>query len=345
MQLGISVVICTHNGALRLPQTLRHLAAQRVRPDRPWELLVVDNASADNTPGVVRQAWPEPGPAPLRIVAEPRVGLGHARRRGLAAAEQPLIAFVDDDNWLAPDWVETAASVMEDHPEAGALGGFSEAAFEAPPPSWLEPFKTLLAIGPAGVAGGDVTEWPGLLWGAGLVVRKQAWLRLERAGFQPALVGRAGAALSTGEDTELCLALRLAGWRLWYAPGLRLRHYMPAGRLTWTYLRRLHRTNGAATVHHDPYYFALRRQAPDRLAPLRRRWWWQVVASLKAIAGEPRALVRYLAGPSEGDALAIQLDTRLARLGALLRLRGRYDRGVRRALSIPWHDARPDSST
>jgi hypothetical protein len=108
-------------------------------------------------------------------------------------------------------------------------------------------------------------------------------------------------------------------------------------------LRRLHRTNGAATVHHDPYYFALRRRTPDRLAPLRRRWWWQALASLKAIAGEPVALARYLAGPAEGDALGVRLDTQFARLGALLRLRGQYDRGVRRALSIPWHDARPDS--
>jgi hypothetical protein len=250
---------------------------------------------------------------------------------------------VDDDNWLAPDWVETAARVMEAHPAVGALGGLSQAVFEAPPAAWLEPFKALLAIGPAGVAGGDITQAPGLLWGAGLVVRKEAWLRLERVGFVPALVGRAGAALSTGEDTELCLALRLAGWRLWYEPGLRLQHYMPAGRLSWAYLRRLHRTNGAATVHHDPYYFALRRQTPDRLAPLRRRWWWQVLASLRSIAGAPGALGRYLAGPPEGDALAIQLDTRLARLGALLRLRGHYDRAVRRALGIPWQDARPDA--
>jgi hypothetical protein len=252
---------------------------------------------------------------------------------------------VDDDNWLAPDWVETAAAVMEEHPEVGALGGLSEGVFETPPPSWLEPFKTLLAIGPHGVAPGDVTERPGLLWGAGLVLRKQAWVRLEQIGFVPALVGRAGGALSTGEDTELCLALRLAGWRLWYEPRLRLQHYMPAGRLTWDYLRRLHRTNGAATVHHDPYYFALRRGAPDRLAPLRRRWWWQGLASIKTLALRPRTLARYLGGVPEADALAVQMDTAVARLMALLRLRGAYDRAVARALRIPWSQAGPGAGT
>ncbi len=339
MPLGISVVICTHNGTPRLPLTLRHLAAQRVRTDRPWEVVMVDNASADDTPSVARHHWPTPSPAPLRIVSEPHLGLGYARRRGLTEATHPLIAFVDDDNWLAPEWVETAAAVMDAHPEAGALGGFSEGVFEVPPPPWLSQFQALLALGPRGVQGGDVTDWPGLLWGAGLVLRKQAWTQLERVGFAPALVGRAGTALSTGEDTELCLALRLAGWRLWYEPKLRLQHFMPAGRLTWSYLRRLHRTNGAATVHHDPYYFALRRDTPDPIAPLRRRWWWQALAACKAAALQPRALARHLAGVREGDATAIQLDTLFARLAALLRLRSAYDGNVARVLSLPWRDA------
>ncbi len=342
--LGISVVICTHNGTPRLPHTLRHLAAQRVRPDRPWEVLLVDNASADNTPAVAQHSWPTPSPAPLRVVAEPRLGLGHARRRGLTEATHPLIAFVDDDNWLAPEWVEIAAAVMDQHPAIGALGGFSEGVFEAPPPPWLAQFQALLALGPRGVPGGDITEWPGLLWGAGLVLRRRAWTELERVGFAPALVGRAGSALSTGEDSELCLALRLAGWRLWYEPRLRLQHYLPAGRLTWSYLRRLHRTNGAATVHHDPYYFALRREAPDVLAPLRRRWWWQALAALQAVALRPRALGRYLSGVREGDATAIQLDTLLERIRALVRLRGEYDRSVRRALEVRWRDAGPGAA-
>jgi glycosyltransferase involved in cell wall biosynthesis len=60
MPLGISVVICTHNGAARLAQTVRHLAAQRVKPERPWEFLLIDNASADNTPAVARQLWLSP---------------------------------------------------------------------------------------------------------------------------------------------------------------------------------------------------------------------------------------------------------------------------------------------
>src|SRR5690348_8092021 len=74
-QLGISVVICTYNGAERLPQTLAHLAAQEDTGTIAWEVLVVDNASTDDTAEVARRCWPADAPAPLRVVGEPRMGL------------------------------------------------------------------------------------------------------------------------------------------------------------------------------------------------------------------------------------------------------------------------------
>ena len=50
-------------------------------------------------------------------------------------------------------------------------------------------------------------------------------------------------ASSPADDHELCCALRLAGWNLFYDPDLVYQHFMPAGRLTWSYLKRL--VNGA----------------------------------------------------------------------------------------------------
>jgi GT2 family glycosyltransferase len=44
---GVSVVVCCHNSASRLPTTLHHLAAQEVPRDLGWEVIVVDNASTD----------------------------------------------------------------------------------------------------------------------------------------------------------------------------------------------------------------------------------------------------------------------------------------------------------
>src|SRR5690242_2089395 len=71
---GVSVVICCHNGVSRLRPTIEHVAAQIVRPGLPWEVILVDNASTDGTGEFATQCWPVPGPAPFRILREPRLG-------------------------------------------------------------------------------------------------------------------------------------------------------------------------------------------------------------------------------------------------------------------------------
>ena len=78
---GLSVIICCHNSASRLPVTLSHLKVQEP-PAAPWELLLIDNASTDGTADVARSYW-QNGPAPLRIIDESRLGVRFARERGL----------------------------------------------------------------------------------------------------------------------------------------------------------------------------------------------------------------------------------------------------------------------
>ena len=97
-------------------------------------------------------------------------------------------------------------------------------------------------------------EWASL-WGAGLSIRWSAWEQLDSNGWRHLLGGRLGANLSGCDDLELSYALRFAGWKLWYEPRMRLQHFLPARRLHWPYLRRLHRGGGASSVGLDPYSF------------------------------------------------------------------------------------------
>ena len=284
MSPGISVVICCHNSAQRLPETLRHLAAQQVPPSLPWEILVINNASVDDTAAVAVTNWPEPAPAPLRVIDEPQAGLGYARIRAIGEARYEVISFLDDDNWAAPDWVARVATIFAEHPEVGVCGGRSEVATEIEPPAWFGSMTRCYAVGTQFDRNGDVTDAHGrLLWGAGLNIRTTAARQLIEDGFVFLLSGRQGKRLLAGEDTEICFALWASGWHFWYDDALVLRHFMPAERLRWEYVRRLCSGMGNSTALIDLYLLALSRPPFESYPAWKKTWIFQFLKSLQKL--------------------------------------------------------------
>lgn len=276
----------------------------------PWEIIVVDNASTDDTAGVARACWP-PTAVPLRIVFEPQPGLVHARQCGLSNARYEFVSFIDDDNWVAPNWVENVYRVFEQYPDTGAINGHNAASVDEPLPSWFDRFSIAYAVTPADWPSGDVTDSRGWLWGAGLSLRRSAWNQITEVGWRWRLTGRKGKALSCGEDSELTIALRLAGWRLRCEPSLRLEHRLDPHRLNWTYLRRMMRSMGEASVFHDLYGF--------QSANL---WWLPVAHSMKTAVGASLAGAALLA--PTGSWRVLSMDREIGRLSALRRLRHEY---------------------
>jgi glycosyltransferase involved in cell wall biosynthesis len=253
MQVSVSISICCHNSVLRLPDTLSHLARQKVDGGVQWEVLVIDNGSVDQTAKVAVASWPPYAAAPLRVISEPRLGVQFARHRACQEAAHEIVCFVDDDNWVCDHWVQTVARIMSAHPEVGALGARIEPAFEAPPPPWMGELIRNFAVGDQANEDGDVTDTVGRLWTAGMSLRRAAWNGLISCGFSFLSTSRTGKALGSGEDSELCYALRMAGWRLHYSNQLSLRHYIPSGRLRWDYLQRLYLGFGVSQVILDIY--------------------------------------------------------------------------------------------
>ena len=333
---GISLVLCCHNSAQRLPQTLAHLSSQQMIDHVPWEVIVVDNASTDGTTQAALRCWPSNSPFAVRIVQEPRLGLSYARYRGFREAQYAIVSFVDDDNWISGDWVQVTVEVMSRHPEVGACGGASEAVYESDPPWWFEQYKDCYAVGPQANEEGDITMTRGFLWGAGLSVRKVAWQRLVNNGFRSLLVGRQGSSPSSGEDSELCYALRLAGWRLWYDPRLRLRHFVSAPRLEWNYLRRLYRGFGAASVGLEPYEFAMRQTPNTFRAHVKITWQFQVYVTLRGLLQRRRKSLLSLRQLLEGDVEVLVTESGIGRLFELLRRRKAYDRSIREVREAAW---------
>jgi GT2 family glycosyltransferase len=72
--------------------------------DQPWELVVVDNGSTDESRSIAAARSPElPS---LRIVDDPRAGLNRARNRGVRAARAPRLLCCDADDEVEPGWLQ-----------------------------------------------------------------------------------------------------------------------------------------------------------------------------------------------------------------------------------------------
>lgn len=322
---GVSLVICSHNGASRLSAVLTHVALQRVPQDLPWEVILVDNASTDGTRTVARTAWfAHDSPAPLRVVYEGELGLTPARRRGLKEARYEFVSFVDDDNWIAADWVVSVTDVMCQRVEVGACGGMLEAAFERSPPQWFDHVQKYYAVGRQSEHAGDVTWSRGYLWGAGLTVRKSAWKELAAAGFDFQLHDRAGQSLSSGGDAELCLALRLAGWKLWYEPAMRMKHYIPASRMEWKYLEAVARGFGVAAVVLNAYATVRQGRSSWVALRLRSNWLCQALITIFRLLGACGRTLLHMPR-REGSEAFLDMIYRREILARFLRVRGRYD--------------------
>ena len=80
--------------------TLSHLQKQKISSLIQWELILVDNASTDDTVSVAKKQWQQEPLAPMHVVYEKEPGLMSARKKGVKATRYPIVSFVDDDNWL-----------------------------------------------------------------------------------------------------------------------------------------------------------------------------------------------------------------------------------------------------
>ena len=147
---GLTLAICTHNGKGRLQPTLDHIFAQQVPPGSPgidWEVLVVDNSSTDGTAEWLEQNYPHGSRRGVRVVREAKLGAIHARQRAIQEARFSYLSYIDDDNWIAANWVAEIFRIFEAHPSVGIISCPSTAHLAEPPPDYYEGLKGWLAVG------------------------------------------------------------------------------------------------------------------------------------------------------------------------------------------------------
>jgi len=109
----VSVIIPTYNGADFLGEAIQSVLEQTY-PN--LELIVVNDASPDNTTGVVTQFTD----TRLKyIVQEENKGVGQARYTALQASNGEIIFFLDQDDYFHPEKIQSHVTFLENHPDVG----------------------------------------------------------------------------------------------------------------------------------------------------------------------------------------------------------------------------------
>lgn len=110
----IAVCIVTYNRPASLAKTLGSLAQLRL-PDAGTDVLVIDNDAQETARDTVT-AMQQRFPLPLHYHVETRKGIPHARNRALElAAEYDYLAFIDDDDTAAPEWLYLLYQTVRDN--------------------------------------------------------------------------------------------------------------------------------------------------------------------------------------------------------------------------------------
>jgi len=272
----LSVVICTHNPRSEyLQQTLDSLRAQSL-PKSDWELLVLDNASREGVSGRFALDWHPAG----RHLLEPVLGKTNAVLHGIRESTGDLIVLVDDDNVLAPDYLEQARRIAREWPHLGTWGGSIIAQYEETPPPWLKPYECYLSIREvAKDQWFNLTRpelYGNLPYGAGLCIRRQVareYLRQLEGDHVRRQLDRKGDSLVSSGDTDLALVGCDLGLGTGLFASLKLTHLIHKGRLSEAYMERMLRE-----MNYSVAILAAKRGHPLPRASWPRRLWESVAA-------------------------------------------------------------------
>ena len=217
MRPRVSVVIPNWNGAAHLPTCLDALRAQTFRD---VEVIVVDNASTDDSVELLGREYPE-----AQVIRLDRnYGFTGACNTGLRAAQGEFLILLNNDTEAAPDWLAEVVAAFERHTEAGMVAS-KMLLFDRRDILHTagDVFKTDGTPGNRGVweeDRGQFTEGPVFSANGG------------SAAYRKAMLDQIGPLdedfFFSCEDVDLAWRAQLAGWHCVYAPRAVVYHKLSA---------------------------------------------------------------------------------------------------------------------
>lgn len=115
--IDITAIICTHNRANYLGAAIDSLLNQDFDN---YNIIVVDNASTDNTAEVVNSRLSNPR---LQYIYEEKLGLSIARNTGFQNTNAPILAYLDDDAEASSQWLRILVDTYNNNANLAIAGG------------------------------------------------------------------------------------------------------------------------------------------------------------------------------------------------------------------------------
>ncbi len=224
---ALSILIVTYNSAPELRACLDSLRAQTLTEE--FEVIVVDNASRDESAAIIRSEYPEV----ILIASDVNLGFGNANNKALLLARGEFILLLNPDAYLPPAALETALRHMRETPDAGMGGGLlqSETGQRQPSarlfPSLLNDGLTLSGLAYS-YSGSKFFGRFDRTWADPLQPAAVDWVPGAFAIMPKSLLDKIGLFdprfFLYYEEVDLCRRIRQAGYKVYYWPDLVITH-------------------------------------------------------------------------------------------------------------------------
>ncbi len=214
----LSIIICTYNRSRLLKKCLDSLSIQL---NGGVEVIVVDNNSNDDTVNVFNEF--SKTSINYRYILETKIGLSHARNRGIIESKSEWILYLDDDVIALPTLVQRALYLVE-RGDFDCVGGKHYETTETLRPPWY-------LLGNLDNSDHETTVEScnfGIPIGCVVLYRK---ICLERVGMFKINLGMKGNKIGYGEETELQLRLKKNGYNIGFDPLLEVFHIIREDKL------------------------------------------------------------------------------------------------------------------
>jgi glycosyltransferase involved in cell wall biosynthesis len=208
--LAVSMIICTRDRCQQLARCLQSVGS--ISFDLPWELIIVDNGSVDDTAAVV-QEFKQSVSVPVSYIQEIRPGLGNGHNAGLRRARGDVVAFTDDDCYPARDFLSQLWAAFGD-PSVGYICGRVLLHDPGDSPIGIIESKVSRIFPPR------YFHHPSDIMGANMAFRRRVLTDI--GGFDPTF---GPGAMFNAEDQDAAARASAKGWKGAYHPEVVVRHH------------------------------------------------------------------------------------------------------------------------